>query len=340
MFAILVGVIEEICGETSMGWKGTMRSVSAAARRLEKEAERRHKQAIKTQVAADSAEAVEAWVSYIESLHTVHTNLAEGVDWRGMLKQLNPQEPIKRTRNADRAHSQLAAFRPSVLDFLRGGAAKRRAPLEAALAEALVKDEADYQEAARSHRAALQDWAADSSLAARLLEGESSAIQEVVREMKSLSKNHLIGSAINFTIEDSYVHARPQVRSDEIVPKFRRKMLTSGKLSETKMPVGAFNELYQDYVASVALKVAGDLFRMLPLEEVFVTCEADMLNSANGYKERTPILSVHFVRSTMFALNMKSLDPSDAMANFNHAMKFSRTKGFAQIDPLRIDPVS
>ena len=39
------------------------------------------------------------------------------------------------------------------------------------------------------------------------------------------------------------------------------------------------------------------------------------------------------------ALNLASLDPSDAMKNFNHAMKFSRSKGFAPIVPLGNDPL-
>lgn len=100
------------------------------------------------------------------------------------------------------------------------------------------------------------------------------------------------------------------------------------------MPVGQFNELYQDYVASVALKVAGDMFQILPLQEVYVTCEAEMLNSMTGHKESTPILSVQFVRRTFERLNLKSIDPSDSMSNFNHVMSFSKTKGFSAIRPL------
>ena len=84
----------------------------------------------------------------------------------------------------------------------------------------------------------------------------------------------------------------------------------------------------------VALKVAGDSFQMLPLDEVYVTCENEMLNSSTGHKEPTPILSVQFVRKTFEQLNLKAIDPSDSMANFNHAMKFSKTKGFLEVTPL------
>ena len=101
------------------------------------------------------------------------------------------------------------------------------------------------------------------------------------------------------------------------------------------MTVGQFNELYQDYVASVALKIAGDLFHIIPLDEVYVTCLRQMLNTQTGHQELTPILSVQFVRPTFASLNLTNLDPSDAMANFNHTMSFKKTKGFAQIEPLK-----
>ncbi|HAD25243.1 MAG TPA: hypothetical protein DCF61_05865, partial [Alphaproteobacteria bacterium] len=107
--------------------------------------------------------------------------------------------------------------------------------------------------------------------------------------------------------------------------------------SETKMPAGQFNELYQDYVCSVALKIGGDLFQILPLEEVYVTCQTHMLNTKTGYKELTPILSVQFVRPTFLSLNLSQIDPSDSLGNFNHVINFKKTKGFAAITPLKAD---
>lgn len=101
------------------------------------------------------------------------------------------------------------------------------------------------------------------------------------------------------------------------------------------MPVGERQELYQDYVCSVALKVAGDLFSVLSRDEIFVTCAASMLDSATGHMADTPILSVQFVRPTFNSLKLSAIDPSDSMLNFNHQMEFKRTKGFQRIEPLR-----
>lgn len=317
-----------------MGWKGTMRSVAATARRMEKDAQRRHKQAVKEQMAADATDAVANWETYLDELLSVHTNLADRVDWKRMLAEPEPRKPDLVSTHRDRATMAVESFKPGMFDFLSGGTAKKKEVLKQELAMALKKDQVENNHLFRKHEEAMADWETDRSLAKRLSEGDDEAIREIITEFQTLNENDLIGSSVRFNIENGSIHARPQVHSDEVVPSFRRKQLACGKLSETKMPVGQFNELYQDYVASVALKVVGDLFQILPLDEIFVTCESEMLNSATGHKEATPILSVQFVRATFETLNLANIDPSDSMVNFNHAMKFAKTKGFSAITPL------
>lgn len=317
-----------------MGWKGTMRSISAATRRMEKDAERRHKAAIKEQTGAASSNAVANWEDYMDELVSVHKNLGDRIDWSALTSKPEPKKPLLRKKNQDNADKALDNFRPNKFDIFRGAAKKRKQGLENTRILAEQKDNDLFRKAKREYTTELKEWENDGELAVRVLKGEPSAIREVIAEMQSLSKTDLVGSSVNFVIAENCVHALTVVHSDDIVPNYRRKKLASGKLSETKMPVGQFNELYQDYVSSVALKVAGDLFQILPINDIYVTCMARMLNSATGHQADTPILSVQFVRKTMNGLRLDNIDPSDSMANFNHAMKFARTKGFSPIVPL------
>ncbi|EEB83556.1 hypothetical protein [Roseobacter sp. GAI101] len=311
-----------------------MRTVAATARRMDRDAQRRHKATVKQQISEEANDAVVSWETYLDELLSIHTNLTDHIDWHQMLAKPQPRQPVLQTKHTDTASQALASFEPKMFDFLSGGSTKKKAALEQELQSAPDKDRAINDQAMKDYDAALSDWENDRSLAKRLVDGDENAIKEVLTEFQTLTDQELIGSSVHFAIRDGVVHAMPSVHSDEVVPNFRRKQLASGKLSQTKMPVGEFNELYQDYVASVALKVAGDMFQMLPLEEVYVTCECEMLNTATGHKEPTPILSVQFVRKTFEQLNLKNIDPSDCMANFNHAMKFSKTKGFAAVQPL------
>ncbi len=318
-----------------MGWKGTVRSVSAAMRAAERESQRHHKQMMKEQMIDDAADAVESWQDYIHDLVSIHANPADDVDWTAIAHKAEPVKPQKLSQKQNFAERALSEFTPKFWHFLVGGSDRKRDRLEEALHKAIQDDEMTYQASISSYDSKKAEWEADRSLANRLLAGDLSAKKEVIAEMQSLSSESLIGSAVSFELDEEHVHAIPVVHTDEVVPNYRRKQLQSGRLSESKMPAGQFNELYQDYVCSVALRVAGDLFGLLPDNEVFVTCVATKLNKTTGHQEPTPILSVHFVKETFARLNLSNLDPSDSLANFNHVMNFKRTKGFERIEPLK-----
>lgn len=317
-----------------MGWKGTVRSFAAAARAAEREAQRHHKQAMKEQMVSDAAEAVEDWENYVDDLVSIHTEVSDAVDWLKITSTPYPEPPIFEPRHQDAAERALTQFKPKISHFFKGGSEKLKQTLQDTLRDAPRLDTEVHEAALRDHTGAVAEWESETDLAKRLVAGEVDAIKEVVAEMQSLSEDDLIGSGVEFTITPSLIHAKPEIHTDEIIPTVRRKQLASGRLSESKMPAGQFNELYQDYVASVALRVAGDLFHILPLPEIYVTCSVRMLNPQTGHQELTPILSVQFVRNTFMRLNLSQIDPSDSMGNFRHEMKFSRTKGFSSIKPL------
>lgn len=317
-----------------MGWKGTLRSISAAARAAERESQRRHKQALKEQIIEESSIAVEEWENYVGDLVSIHTSMNEIIDWHAIANSPCPEEPQFNNDHQNQAETAMGNFRPSFFHIFRGGSEKLRNQLEGNLAGAPERDRVDYEVRLEKHVSDVSEWESETNLARRLVKGEAEAIKEVIEELQSLADEGLIGSRIEFSISDGFVHAQPEVHSDEIVPNYRRKQLASGKLSETKMPVGQFNELYQDYVGSVALKVAGDLFHILPLNEMYVTCASRMLDPQTGHKKLMPILSVQFVRETFMQLNLDNLDPSDSMTNFNHTMDFKKTKGFAPVESL------
>ena len=111
--------------------------------------------------------------------------------------------------------------------------------------------------------------------------------------------------------------------------------LTELKLSVKKMPKTKYFGLYQDYVCGCAIRVAREVFALLPTDMVIVNVIGEILNTKTGYLEEVPILSVSIPKETLLKLNLEMLDPSDAMDNFVHNMKFMKTKGFNPVE--RID---
>lgn len=319
-----------------MGWRGTLRSVNAAVKAAERNAECQRKADLRQAIADEAQSAVEAWEEHLDELISIHTVRPKIIDWESLKASPEPITPKRHNVREAKVVRKLDNFEPNLIEKLIGGAERRKAKLLALRQKAIEQDKEDYLRALNEYEQRHADWIADQRMATRIMNGEAAAYKEVLEQQQSLSSEGLIGTAIEFEFFDKSIHAYPYVHTDEIVPKFRRKQLASGKLSETKMPAGQFNELYQDYVASAALRIASDIYALLPLSDLYVTCRAEMLNTATGHLEPTPILSVRFVRETFEKLDLDNIDPSDSLSNFVHNMKFKKTKGFERIEALEV----
>jgi hypothetical protein len=309
--------------------------MAAAARQAERESERRRKTAAKQEMAAAVTNAVNAWEGYTESLSRVSIGAGNPIDWKAMAASAAPVPTARKMTQHDAAQRILDRYKPSLWDVFYGGSARRQRKFEDAVR---MGSEADYAEFARDearYKENLAEWEDDTSTANLVLKGDISAYKKVIQTSQEISKDGLVGRSVRYLFADEFFHAVLAAHSTDIIPKVRPKQLASGRLSETKMPVTQFNTLYQRYVAGAALKVASDIFRILPLDEFFITCVATMLNTKTGHQEETPILSVQFVRATFAGLDLANVNPVDALANFNHAMKFKQTAGFAVITPLK-----
>jgi hypothetical protein len=100
------------------------------------------------------------------------------------------------------------------------------------------------------------------------------------------------------------------------------------------MPLGKFNEAYQDYVCSAALRMAREAFAVLPIHTLYLHAHETKLATSTGHESIEPILSVKFDRATLEGLNFGLLDPSDSMQNFEHNMKVMKTKGFQVVEEV------
>jgi hypothetical protein len=58
------------------------------------------------------------------------------------------------------------------------------------------------------------------------------------------------------------------------------------------------------------------------------------MNTQTGMPEDVIVLSVLFERDILNGLNFDNIDPSDAMNNFWHNMKFMKTAGFKPVEPI------
>lgn len=328
-----------------MGWKGTVRSIGSAYRatqresqRRQRELERQRKQYEKMQELEQAAYDVEVYENHIQVLLSVHKECGDSVDWQSMASVQPPSEPARSRKNEKRARKALDNFKPGIFVRALRREKKKKASLVSALEEAKKIDEDKYNHALKTYEDEFDDWQKSKDLAQRVLSNDKEALVEAIRELNPFGDISKLGSSLSFEINDesaSVVEATLHVHGDEVLPKETKSLLKSGRLSVKATPKAKFFELYQDYVCSCVIRVANELFAILPISFVIVTAVDNLLNTKTGHIEETPVLSVAVPRKTLSALNLDSIDPSDAMGNFVHRMDFKKTRGFGATERLK-----
>ena len=174
-----------------------------------------------------------------------------------------------------------------------------------------------------------------SGLQTRVLEGDIEAYYDVIREVEPFAELVDFGSEFELGTEDpKLMVAEFNIKEEDVIPDTMVTLTEAGNVSEKKMTKTAYYEMMQDYVCSVMIRIARDMFALLPVDKVIVHAVDNALNTATGNQEEVTYVSVIFDRATFNKINLNAIDPSDSLINFEHNMKFAKTTGFKPVVKL------
>ncbi|SOD42574.1 hypothetical protein [Nitrosovibrio sp. Nv4] len=325
-----------------MGWKGTVRSIGVAYRAAERDAKRRQrgleqqrKQYEKMQELEQAAYEVDVYQNHIDVIQSVHKECGTLVDWKAMASAPEPEKPKNLREREARTKAIAANYQPGFTDKLFKREDKKRKKLADEISKAIEDDESENINKIENWEREYSDWSKDAQLARGILNNDIKSKLTAIEKLDPFSEISTLGSSLSFKIaENSMIETTINIYGVEVIPNEVKSLLKSGHLSVKQMPKSQFNEIYQDYVCSCVLRVANELFSILPDEMVFVTAVDKLLNSKTGHLEEAPILSACVSRNTLQSLNMDNIDSSDCMSNFIHNMSFKKTKGFEAVERL------
>ncbi len=307
-----------------MGWKTTYRAIQVAERRLQRNAkmrsrefERQSKERAKLSAIEQARLEVETFENQLEVLLSVHKEQGEIWDWLELATALRPHSPRKTCRHELKA---------------------RQRATNQTFDEACAQDEREFQEALEAHLQEFAEWERMKAIARRILAGEHKAYTEALVEFSALAEISDLGSALHFTVHGAkLVECGLKVNGRQAIPKELKTLTSTGKVSVKAMPKGRFHEIYQDYVCGCVLRVAREVFALLPIETLLVTASADALDPRTGQTVAQPVLSAAISRAALGRLDFDRLDPSETIESFLHRgdAKASRKSGeFECIVPL------
>ena len=108
-----------------MGWKGTLRSMEAAARRAERESRRQYNELLRQQKQLQNmmerqraAFEVQLYENRIELLRSIHKDCGPSWDWSTIYSSSPPAPPTRSHTRGNRAQLMLDGFEPAFWDKL------------------------------------------------------------------------------------------------------------------------------------------------------------------------------------------------------------------------------
>jgi hypothetical protein len=334
------------------------------AKRIQRELVQQQKLYTKMSELQQAEFEVKKYQNYIDRLISIHKDCVEPFDWVELEKTLPPSQPVfgeePKLKEVKEIHKEeefyigvLNNYKPKYFEKLFGIDKRKNNKWKLSLENGRIEDrkntlfaqeraKKDYVSAMENYKKRCDElrkkyeeeyveYTGFVNLAKKIKSGDLSSYAYIVRDIDPFKEISEFGSEVEFTIYTKIqAKATIKVHDDTVIPKQSKTLSKSGKLNVKDIPVGRFNELYQDYICSAAIRIARDLFAILPLEEIIVTAKGNYLNTSTGKKDIVPLLSVLFIRETMAPLNFDTLDPSDAMKNFKYNMVFKKSQGMEQ----------
>ena len=153
-------------------------------------------------------------------------------------------------------------------------------------------------------------WSYYHSIAGNVLKGDIDTYLKLIYEVNPLDDLMSYGSGFEFGTDNS--------KLIEVEFSVNEEALSDAKSS---MDSSDYNTLLQDYICSMAIRVARDMFALLPISNTIVHA---LLNGDT-------ILSVKFDRATASKVKYGFIDPSDTVERFKHNMNFNESVGFLPV---------
>lgn len=269
--------------------------------------------------------AIKEYENYIESIQNVHHECEPTMNWKKISISKAPFIKGEIGPEERKAIDAYENFTPNFIEkIFKKQSDKRKMSLEAEIPISRNKDKELYQE-----------WEESVDFSKRILSGDIDAYYEAIATSNPFEDLVEFGSGFEFGTDDpSSIEIEFMVKSDDVIPDKSKSLTKTGKLSEKKLTKTAYYDITQDYVCSCSIRLARELFALLPVNTVLVHATDRVLNTATGHYEEPTILSICFTKDKFRTTNFKNIDASDFVETFNHNMTFKKTSGFNPVERI------
>lgn len=164
------------------------------------------------------------------------------------------------------------------------------------------------------------------------------AIREILSNREIFEFLEDYGSNASVGFNNGVLEVDVYANFEDVIPTNKRTLLASGELKDKPMPATEYNLLVQDYICSCVLRIANDYFLNLWGDSIVINVLITELSSATGNNEDRVILSTQLFREPFEAVNLIRVDASDCLMHLGCNMKFTKSKGFSNVNAVKVLP--
>ncbi|WP_152398516.1 hypothetical protein [Paenibacillus cellulositrophicus] len=259
----------------------------------------------------------------LEWIATIDQTYGEPVFWDVLAAMAPPFPRGEQGPKEKLAEENLAAFQPTRIQKLLKQDAMIREELERQVQLAREEDRKDYLA-----------WKAANDFAHDILDGNRTAYLRVLEEMAPLQELTMLGSGLEFSVRSSSeVEVELDVNSQQVIPR-EAKVRTEAGVASPELTVPERNDLELKYICGSVLRIAGELFALLPLESVVVQARDTKLNGKTGQEEYITVLSIRIERKFFAGYHAGRERCLEALMHCSHRMEYDPGTGFEPVDDL------
>lgn len=268
---------------------------------------------------------VAEYENYLDLIRSVHKECEPAIDWKNIILTPPPYQYGGKGPRQVEAEKKYADFKPNLLErLLHNDGAKRRQELYDRIATAIEEDCRAYS-----------NWESMHQFAKSIEEKNIDSFLLAIEEANPFEDLLEYGSDFEFGTDDpECMTIEFRVKSEEVIPSISLSLTKTGMLSKKVLSKTQRFDCLQDYVCSCAVRVARELFSIIPISTAVVHAVDYVVNTATEKEEECTILSVRFNRESFLSTDFDRIDPSDFVESNDHNMKFLKTMGFKPIERL------
>lgn len=259
--------------------------------------------------------------AFVEVIRSLHREREATLDWDKILKSDPPFRqgepgPLEQKAEAAKRH-----YRPTIIDKLLSRVEQRERDLENAIRGAAKQDAIDYRV-----------WENTVTLAEGILKNDEDCWLMVLENMHSFDDLIEFGIGITVGVNNArLVEVEVNANTSGIVPHQVYMLSQSGKVSRMDTDKASYYNLMRDYICSLVMRIAGDIFATLPAEGLIINVVDDRADAENGALSQITVLSAAMDAETVNRLNFGVLNPWRTLSDMYCTMDFKKTEAPGEV---------